>query len=62
MDFRDRLCYDLVWETTEKQFEPSTFSTAYFVDVESAQKLTWEDNVTSYENTFLPSQKYRTGS
>lgn len=38
MDFRDRLCYDLVWETTEKWFEPSTLCSAYFVDAGSFSK------------------------
>lgn len=32
MDFRERLCYDLVWETIKKRLEPSTLHIAYTVD------------------------------
>lgn len=38
MDFMDRLCYDLVWETMEKWLEPSTLYIAYCVDAGSFSK------------------------
>lgn len=38
MDFRDRLPYDLMWETMEKWLQLSTFYMAYFVDVEGFSK------------------------
>lgn len=53
MDFRDRLCYDLVRETIEKWFEPSTLYTDYFVDAGSFSKAHLGRQTTSYGNTSL---------